>query len=142
MAADKAVPVVVGVGDVINRSSKAEDAIEPMQLMLQAIHNAIKDTGVPQASTSKLRSKIDSIDVVRTWTWPYTDLPGLLAEQLQVHPHHKHYSDHGGNSPAKLFDAAARRLSTGESKVAVLCGGEALASRKLLHLPSPSTTSA
>ncbi|KAJ9629407.1 hypothetical protein H2203_001780 [Taxawa tesnikishii (nom. ined.)] len=128
MAADKAVPVVVGVGDVINRSSKAEDAIEPMQLMLQAIHNAIKDTGVPQASTSKLRSKIDSIDVVRTWTWPYTDLPGLLAEQLQVHPHHKHYSDHGGNSPAKLFDAAARRLSTGESKVAVLCGGEALAS--------------
>jgi len=38
-------PVIVGVGEFKNRSSKTEDAIEPA-LMLRAIHCAIDDSGV------------------------------------------------------------------------------------------------
>ena len=125
----KATPIVVGVGDVKNRSSKLEDAIEPMELMLRAIQQAIEDTGLPPSHASQFQSQIDSIDVVRTWTWPYSDLPGLLAEKLGARPKRKFYSDHGGNQPGKLFDEAARKISKGESKVAVLTGGEALASR-------------
>lgn len=121
-------PVVVGVGDVKNKSERVEDAIEPMQLMLQAVQLAIKDAG---GSTEILQSNIDSIDVVRTWTWPYPDLPGLLAEKLGIKPKHKQYTDHGGNQPGKVFDDAARRISKGWCKVAVVTGGEALASRVL-----------
>ena len=120
---------VVGVGDVKNKSSKLEDAIEPMELMLRAVKQAITDTGLDSSGANLLQSQIDSIDVVRTWTWPYTDLPGLLCEKLGVKSGHKFYSNHGGNQPAKLLDEAARRVSQRKSKVAVLTGGEALASR-------------
>ncbi|KAH6662782.1 hypothetical protein B0J14DRAFT_610177 [Halenospora varia] len=124
----RSIPIVVGVGDIKNRSQKVEDAVEPMQLMLQATLNAIKDTNLPEAQARKLQASIDSVSVVATWTWNYPDLPGLLAEKLSVIPEYKALSDHGGNSPAKLFDEAARRISFGESKVAVVTGGEALAS--------------
>lgn len=127
------VPVVIGVADVKNRSQRVEDAIEPMQLILQAIQDALKDAG---SSFQKLQSSIDSIAIVRTWTWPYPDLVGLLSEKLGVNPKHKHYSDHGGNQPGKIFDDAARRISKGECKVAVVTGGEALASRTYVKIES------
>lgn len=73
MAELRKTPIVVGVGDVVNRSRKVEDAIEPLQLMLQAIQKAVQDTGLSASSAVNLQSEIDSIDVVRTWTWPYAN---------------------------------------------------------------------
>lgn len=134
MAGRTMTPVVVGVADVKNKSHKIEDAIEPMELMLGAILFAIKDTNISPSAATELQSNIDSVDVVATWTWPYPDLPGLLADKLGVKPRHKFYSVHGGNQPAKLFDEAARRVSVGESKVAVVTGGEALASRMFHYI--------
>ena len=96
--------------------------------MLQATLLAIKDTSLPPSAAQQLQSKIDSVDVVRSWTWPYPDLPGLLSERLGSKPSHKYCSPHGGNQPGKLFDEAARRISAGESHVAIVTGGEALAS--------------
>lgn len=124
------VPIVVGVGDIKNRSQKVEDAIEPMQLMLQATLKAIQDIGLSEEKAQTLQSAIDSVSVVATWTWNYHDLPGLLSENLGVKPGYKVLSGQSGNSPAKLFDESARRISLGESKVAVVTGGEALASCK------------
>ena len=130
MAGGRATPIVIGVGDVVNRSQKVEDAIEPLQLMLQAIQLALNDTSLSASAAKELQAQIDSLDVVGSWTWPYTDLPALLSEKLGVAPQHKYYSPNGGNQAGKLFDEAARRISMGETKVAVLTGGEALASRK------------
>ncbi|KAK5076677.1 hypothetical protein LTS08_005848 [Lithohypha guttulata] len=138
----KLVPVVIGVGDVVNHSTKIEDAKEPLDLILQAIDKALDDTG--SASKSSIQAAIDSISIVRTWTWPYPDLPGLLASKLDVNPSHKEYTDHGGNQPGRIFDEAAKRISLGQSKIAVLAGGEALASltsfAKANKLPPPSWT--
>jgi acetyl-CoA acetyltransferase len=128
MASKRSTPIIIGVGDVKNKSLKLEDAIEPMQLMLQAIQLAIKDTALTGFFATELQSSIDDISIVATWTWPYPDLPGLLATKLSVQPRHKHYSEHGGNQPAKLLDEAARRIASGQSKVAIVTGGEALAS--------------
>ena len=145
MSVRRATPVIIGVHDVKIRSTKVEDAIEPMQLMLQAILGAIDDSNLPPSTTKQLQSQIDSIDVVRTWTWPYPDLPSLLSEKLGISPRHKSYSEHGGNKPAKLFDEAARRISQRQSKVAVVTGGEALASLSACaaakKLPPPGWTS-
>lgn len=127
-------PVLIGVGDIKNRSLSLQDAHEPAALIHRAILAAIEDSGA--SDPAKLQSAIDSIDVVRTWTWPYPDLPGLLAEKLGVNGEklkHKEYSEHGGNQPGRLFDEAARRVSRGEVSVAVVCGGEALASCELIH---------
>jgi len=130
VAARRQTPIVVGVGDIKNRSTKVEDAIEPMQLMLQAILKAIQDTNLSASATKELQSKIDSVGVVNTWTWVYSDLPRLISEELHVKPKYQVLSHHGGDSPAKLFGQAARRISLGESKVAIVTGGEALASCK------------
>ncbi|KAF1912365.1 hypothetical protein BDU57DRAFT_559610 [Ampelomyces quisqualis] len=121
-------PVIIGVGDVKNRSTAVGDAKEPATLMLEAIQTAIKDAS--SSSSSELQSTIDSIDVVKTWTWPYPDLPGLLANRLGVDQSvkWKRYSEHGGDKPGKIFDEAVKRIARGETKVAIVTGGEALAS--------------
>jgi len=127
-------PIIVGVADIKNRSTAVADAKEPAQLIHEAILAALIDSSISDPEI--LKESIDSIDVVKTWTWPYPDLPGLLAEKLNVKPVHKFYSDHGGNQPGKLLDEAARRIANGSVKVAVVCGGEALASRELVVHPS------
>jgi hypothetical protein len=132
MAGQQPIPVIIGVGDIKNKSLKPEDAHEPMALMLQATRLAIADTSLSAFFAKDLQSSIDDISCVATWTWPYPDLPGILATKLGVQPQHKHYSEHGGNQPAKLLDEAARRISLGQSKVALVAGGEALASRAYL----------
>ena len=129
-------PIIVGVGDLKNKSLALQDALEPMELMLRATELAIKDTNLPHASSQQLQANIDSISVVATWTWNYHDLPGLIGSRLGVEPKYKVLSEHGGNSPAKLFDEAARRISFGESRVAVITGGEALASRMFIWCES------
>ena len=129
MVPGRMTPVIIGVGDIKNRSQKVKDAIEPMQLMLQAIICALEDATSNRSIAKELKKGIDSISVVATWTWPYADLPGLLSERLGIQPRHKIYSEHGGNQPMKLVDEAAKRIAIGECKVAVVTGGEALASR-------------
>jgi len=130
MSPPASTPVVIGVGDFVNRSKRVEDALEPLQLMLHAIEGAIADTGISKSSSRELRAAVDSLDVVRTWTWPYDDLPSLIAQRLKINPTRKHETDNGGNQPGLWFDEAARRISKGETKVAILTGGEALASCK------------
>lgn len=126
--APSAQPIVIGVADVVNRSLKVEDAREPLDLIVSAIQDALEDAGLHGSKTDTLRSSIDSIDVVQTWTWPYPDLPGSISQKLGINAKRKHQSPHGGNQPGKLFDEAARRISQGQTKVAVVTGGEALAS--------------
>jgi hypothetical protein len=138
MSRHRSTPVIIGVGDVVNRSKRAEDAVEPLQLMISAIQNAIQDSGIQASQSTGLQSQIDSIDVVESWTWP-CDYPTLIADKLALGGDgesrlHLNLSPHGGNQPAKLVDEAARRISLGDSKVAIVTGGEALASRKELLL--------
>jgi acetyl-CoA acetyltransferase len=129
------IPIIIGVGDIKNRSTAVADAKEPATLMLEAIQIALNDAS--SSSSSDLQASIDSIDVVKTWTWPYPDLPGLLAEKLNVEKgvKWKRYSEHGGDKPGKLFDEAAKRIASGECKVAIITGGEALASRASPRTP-------
>lgn len=139
-------PILVGVGDIINRNLGVHHAAEPAELMLSAITIALEDTGLEASSIASLKSAIDSIDVIRTWTWPYENLPCLLAQRLGASPEHSHCSPHGGNQPAKLVDEAARRIAYGQSKIAVVTGGEALASlaacAKAGVMPPPKWTPA
>lgn len=125
---ERKTPIVIGVGDVVNRSKEVDDAIEPLQLIIQAIRAALHNTGLDASAVACLHRDIDSVDVVRSWTWPYPDLAGLISERLAIRPRRKYNSEHGGNQPAHLFDEAARRISRGEGRVAVVAGGEALAS--------------
>lgn len=128
MLIDDSIPIVIGVGDIVNRSHRVDDAVEPMHLMQRAIVSAVNDTLLPLHRARDLQLSIDSIDVVAPWTWPYDDLPGLLSKELHIQPKRKTCSKHGGHQPMKLVDEAARRISQGTSSVAIIVGGESLAS--------------
>jgi acetyl-CoA acetyltransferase len=129
MAVTARTPVIIGVGDVTNLSTRVEDAKEPMQLMLEAIRAAVENTGLPTERQNELRKGIDSIDVVATWSWPYCDLPGQIGDRLGVERlKHKRLSDHGGNSPGLMLHQAAARIADGHCDLSVVTGGEALAS--------------
>ncbi|POR34814.1 Uncharacterized protein TPAR_05013 [Tolypocladium paradoxum] len=126
--AKPAMPIIVGVGDFRNKSAKVEDAIEPAQLMIRAVRHAVSDTGLSEASQKALLSKADTLRIVPTWTWAYKDLPGVISSGLGIKPSHNVLGYHGGNQPALQCDEAARAIAAGESTVAILAGGEALAS--------------
>ncbi|UZJ52750.1 hypothetical protein CBS101457_002070 [Exobasidium rhododendri] len=139
-------PILVGVADIKRKDKKRPEdgSDEPASLIAQAIEGALRDTGLTSRA-KELQSSIDSISVVRPWSWPYPDLASLLAEKLKVNPTYKFVSPHGGNQPAKLLDEACRRISKGETKVALITGGEALDSLneyvKAGTIPPPGWTS-
>ncbi|TGO13509.1 hypothetical protein BTUL_0068g00160 [Botrytis tulipae] len=133
-------PIIIGVGDVINRSLQVEDAIEPLGLMLQSLEKSFSDTGIShdQEKLGILKGSVDDVRVVRNWTWPYADvcqsvLDGILGKEKRGNGDlgkklYKEESEHGGNSPVKMLDEACQRVGRGESKVAIVVGGEALGS--------------
>ncbi|KAJ1548232.1 hypothetical protein HK405_003920 [Cladochytrium tenue] len=136
-------PVIVGVGEVRNKHAGLDAAAEPAELMLAAIRQALRDTA--SASGALV---VDSIAVVQPWTWQYGDLPGLLAARLGAGAvaagARLHMTEHGGNQPGLLCDEAARAIASGQSKAAIIVGGEALASlaafQKVGKYPPPGWT--
>jgi hypothetical protein len=117
-------PIIVGVGEIINKKPGLSHAVEPAELILGATRRALEDASISEPDLQA----IDSISIVPPWTWPYPDLPALMAEKLRIKPTHTVTGYHGGNQPAELCDEAARRIATGQSKIAIIAGGEALAS--------------
>lgn len=133
-----AVPIIVGVGDVRNKSFKVEDAVEPAQLMVNAVRRAVDDSGLDHAAQESLLAQVDSLRVVPTWTWAYNDLPAVISHRLGIKPTRRVLGEHGGNQPALQCDEAARDIAARRSLVSVLTGGEALASRKSFPRLPPS----
>ncbi|EGX91593.1 acetyl-CoA acetyltransferase [Cordyceps militaris CM01] len=141
MSPSRAVPILVGVGDVRNKSSKPEDALEPSKMMTRAIRNALEDTGLDAAAQKQVLNETDSLRIIPTWTWAYNDLLSTVAEDLGIKPTTKEMPTHGGNQPALQCDEAARAIANRQSKVAILTGGEAMASlagcQKAGQMPPP-----
>ncbi|KAL4768971.1 hypothetical protein BDW60DRAFT_225409 [Aspergillus nidulans var. acristatus] len=114
MSCTAEIPILVGVGEINDRAAKGrDDAAEPLTLMLRAIGAAIQDTTLTTDAAQKLQLAIESVSVVANWTWPYPDAPGLLVKRLGLPSAvHTVESHHGGDSPGKLFDEAARRVAS------------------------------
>jgi len=120
------VPVVIGVGDL--RSGRAGSPAaprEPLDLIHEAAASALADTRVDAAD---LVARIDTIRAVKTASWSYDDLPGLLGERLGATPAHTSTTPIGGHWPAALLDRIAHDITHGGSTVALLVGGESQAS--------------
>jgi acetyl-CoA C-acetyltransferase len=118
-------PVILGVGQLRNNRERTyEQAREPLDLIVDAVRRAGDDAGKSDA----LLSAVDAISIVRVMSWAYDDLAADVAARLGVRPTILFHSDVGGNRPAELLDIAARRISSGETSVEIVCGGESTAS--------------
>ncbi|KAM0244252.1 hypothetical protein ACHAP5_006465 [Fusarium lateritium] len=133
-------PIIIGIGEIRQKSFTLDNTLEPADLILSAIRNAVQDV------TVDITTNVDSVSVVPPWSWNYDDLPQFLAQKLGIEPTHLETSSHGGHTPALLCDSAAAKVAAGEAKMAVVAGGEALASlfacQKAGRMPPPGWTEA
>jgi acetyl-CoA C-acetyltransferase len=113
------IPVIVGVGEIVDRPKEVSQGLEPLILLEQALRRAEADSG------AKLLHEVGSLDVVNFLSWRYRDPEKLLAERLGIAPSHCYYGPVGGESPIRYIHEAAQRIARGECSVAAVCGAEA-----------------
>jgi acetyl-CoA C-acetyltransferase len=128
---DDRLPVLLGVGQVLgNRDRTVAGAREPLRLVADAVSAAGQDTGA--GTGGRLLREVDSIAVSHVASWGYDDLAAKLAERIGAGPSHTFAAPVGGQWPVALVDTAAARIAAGESRVALVAGGEASASMVVL----------
>jgi acetyl-CoA C-acetyltransferase len=113
------IPVIVGVGEIVDRPKDIAEGLEPLALLEQAVRRAEADSG------GKLLGELGSLDVVNFLSWRYRDPEKLLADRLGAKPAHCYYGPVGGESPIRYLHEAAKRIARGECGVAAVCGAEA-----------------
>ncbi|WP_438729066.1 hypothetical protein ACR9YC_01670 [Parasphingorhabdus sp. DH2-15] len=135
---DRNIPIIVGVGQVMQRWSDgdAANAPSPQSLMADAVAAALADTGQGDA----VGSAADMVMVTRIFAdslpgdqHPFgkcTSLPRTVARLSGLSPQRAVYSHVGGNVPQALVNEQAAVLHEGTVKLAVLTGSEAIAAMK------------
>jgi acetyl-CoA C-acetyltransferase len=123
MALDPRTPVIVGVGQVVQRAAGLDDAREPLDLLVDAVRAAATDAGLASVPTA------DSVQVVNLLSWRYRDPARLLADELGLQPGETVYTTASGNTPQYLVNETAEALQAGRLGLAVLAGGEAWRTR-------------
>jgi acetyl-CoA C-acetyltransferase len=113
------IPVIVGVGEIVDRPKDIAAGLEPLTLLEEALKRAEADSG------GKLLGDIESLDVVNFLSWRYRDPEKQLAKRLNIEPAHLYYGPVGGESPIRYLHEAALRIARGECDVAAVCGAEA-----------------
>ncbi len=119
-------PIIVGVGQVTNRTDDLHDAQPPLDLMAAAARKAEEDAGAPG-----LLAKADSVRVVSVLSWASADPPGDLAAMVGAPPGERIYTTIGGNTPQWLVNETAESIVRGNARVALLAGAEAMHSTRL-----------
>src|SRR6202166_1126952 len=113
------IPVIVGVGEIVDRPKEIAEGLEPLALLEQALKRAEADSG------GKLLGEIGSLDIVNFLSWRYRDPEKQLSDRLGIKPKHAYYGPVGGESPIRYLHEAAQRIARGECSVAAVCGAEA-----------------
>jgi hypothetical protein len=112
-------PVIIGVGEVLDRPADPATALEPLDLMAAAVRAADEDAG------GGFLQRIDSLDVINLVSWRYDRVAQRLADRLGILPARAVYAIVGGETPTTKIHEAALRIMNGNSVVAVVTGGEA-----------------
>ncbi|HEV3500376.1 MAG TPA: acetyl-CoA acetyltransferase, partial [Bradyrhizobium sp.] len=118
-APDDRIPVIVGIGEIVDRPKEISQGLEPLTLLVEALKRAELDSG------AKLLGEIGSLDIVNFLSWRYRDPEIQLADRLGIKPAHAYYGPVGGESPIRYLHEAAQRIARGECSVAAVCGAEA-----------------
>lgn len=112
-------PVIIGIGEVLDRPTDPAAALEPLALMEAAVRAADADAG------GGFLASIDSLDVINLISWRYDRVAVRLAQRLGIVPPRAVYGIVGGETPTTKIHEAALRIMNGNSVVAVITGGEA-----------------
>lgn len=125
MAIDPRTPVIVGVGQ---RTSRRDDlpSLEPLEAWVAVSRSAAEDAGLPDAALAG----IDFLAAGRCMNWLYDDAVGRLAERLGASPRGRFTGAPSGTSGHVMLHRAADAIRAGQAEMALICGGESLATAK------------
>jgi acetyl-CoA acetyltransferase len=112
-------PVIVGIGEVVDRVDDPLDAREPLELMAEALRRADADAGAGWLD------RLDGLALVNSVTWPVDRPAERLAARLAIAPRHLSDAPIGGEMPVHLLDEAARAIIAGERDAVAIVGAEA-----------------
>lgn len=124
MGVDPRSPVIVGVGQLNQRTDRPDDAREPVDLMVEAARIAAADSGV-----AALLDAVESVRVVNLLSWRYRDAGALVAQRLRIGAVRTAYTEGGGQVAGSLVARTAADIAAGTVDVALLTGGEAWRTR-------------
>ena len=111
-------PVIVGVGQILNRSADLDDALEPLELMRQALTQAETDTGV-----GNVLRQTQSVRVVRG-IWNYQNPARLIADAIGAPAAQTVGTLIGGNQNQAVVNETAQAILAGALDLAVITGAE------------------
>jgi acetyl-CoA C-acetyltransferase len=118
MASLEQIPVLVGVGQVLQRLDDPREAAEPLALMVAALERAAADAVAP-----KLLQRADAIYVLRG-AWSYADAGREVARRLGAAPEESVGTPYGGNFSQACVIDAAREIAAGRRRVVLVTGAE------------------
>lgn len=115
------IPVIVGVGEINDRPSADEPGLDSVELMAAALRNADSDAG------GGWLAQADWLAIVPQISFRNLDVPTLLPEALGIAPARVFEAEGAfGDSPVKHINDAANAIGSGEARVCLLAGGEAI----------------
>ncbi len=134
-------PVLVGVGQCVQREAPTKDGIvSAPAFAARAARLALCDAS---PSWQALAARIDTLAVVRLFehstrkiamvSHPYgtsNNVPRSVAERLGISPRRMVYSAVGGQSPQRLVNRYCEAIYRGESEAVLLTGAEVIANIK------------
>jgi acetyl-CoA C-acetyltransferase len=118
---DPTTPVVVGVGQVVQRQPDLTAPVEPAELAARALRAAADDAGVPD-----LLARADLVVAVPSASWTYPDQAGLVASLVGVDEATTvQTSPYGGDGGQLALNDAAQEVADGRAHVVLVSGAEA-----------------
>ena len=118
MSIDPRTPVIIGVGQALQREASFEDALDPSALMAEAVRAAATDAGLAALP------KITAFRVIGLLSWKYHNVAWNLAQHFGQDPQETAVTCMGGNTPQLLMNATCMDISRGVLDIAVLTGAE------------------
>ena len=111
-------PVVIGVGQFVNRIESLEQAVEPVEMMLRAVRRAEAD-----AEAGRFLDRVQSVRVVRGM-WGYRNPAALIAERIGAPGAQTVGTLIGGNQNQALMNHTAAEILAGKFDLVLLTGAE------------------
>ena len=118
MAINPNTPVLVGVGQTLNRIETLEDAIEPIEMMLRASELAALDAGIGTALGG-----VQSVRVIRGM-WGYDNPAALLRERIGATGAQTVGTLIGGNQNQAVINHTAVEILAGKVDFVLIAGAE------------------
>src|SRR5260370_25138738 len=112
---DDRIPVIVGIGEIVDRPKEISEGLEPLALLVEALKRAEAESG------AKLLGEIGSLDIVNFLSWRYRDPEIQISDRLGIKPAHPYYSPVGGARPIRYMHGAAPRIAPRELRRAPVC---------------------